>query len=257
MALPKINKDLTFELNLPISNKTIFLRPFTVKEQSILLIADETDDMSQIYLAIKQIINNCDIGNELEDLDELPIAELEYIFMYLRTISISDRIEISMRHPEGKNSNGQECNHKGDYFVFTNNIKIINDDFQTEVALDEEETKKLILKVPTNNTMQRVYSKTDEIKSTGNNDEEQEKEIEYNMVIQHIDMLIDGEEIYKKADYSYDEWKEFLGELYVDVYEKILDYFTKLPAIKYVDTYVCPMCQGEERIELEGLSDFL
>ena len=58
MALPKINQPL-FSLTIPSTKAKIKYRPFTVKEEKILLIAQESGDSDQTVLAIKQIINNC------------------------------------------------------------------------------------------------------------------------------------------------------------------------------------------------------
>ena len=43
MALPKL-KTLTYELNLPSTGKAVKYRPFLVKEQKNLMIAQESED---------------------------------------------------------------------------------------------------------------------------------------------------------------------------------------------------------------------
>lgn len=58
MPLPKIDQPL-FEMVIPSTKKKVKYRPFTVKEEKILLIAQESKDMQQVVLAIKQIITNC------------------------------------------------------------------------------------------------------------------------------------------------------------------------------------------------------
>ena len=58
MPLPKINTP-TFELVLPSNGKKIKYRPFLVREEKILVMAMESDDMKQITSAIIDILNNC------------------------------------------------------------------------------------------------------------------------------------------------------------------------------------------------------
>jgi len=58
MSLPKIDLPL-FELKLPSTGEKIKYRGFTVKEEKILLVAQQSDDPEQEILATKQIINNC------------------------------------------------------------------------------------------------------------------------------------------------------------------------------------------------------
>ena len=58
MALPKL-KTITYELDLPSTGETIKYRPFLVKEQKNLMIAQESEDTKQIENAFASIINDC------------------------------------------------------------------------------------------------------------------------------------------------------------------------------------------------------
>jgi hypothetical protein len=58
MALPKIDLPV-YQLELPSTKQKIKYRPFTVKEEKILLVAQEAGDAEQELLAARQIINNC------------------------------------------------------------------------------------------------------------------------------------------------------------------------------------------------------
>jgi hypothetical protein len=80
MALPKIDQPL-FDIIIPSTKKKVRYRPFTVKEEKILLIAQESKDQNQILLAIKQIITNC---VENVDVDKLAIFDLEYLILNIR-----------------------------------------------------------------------------------------------------------------------------------------------------------------------------
>ena len=57
MSLPKIDLPL-FELTVPSNGKKVKYRPYNVREEKILLVAQESDDLDQTILAIKQIITN-------------------------------------------------------------------------------------------------------------------------------------------------------------------------------------------------------
>jgi len=58
MSLPKIDLPI-FELELPSTGKKVKYRPFTVKEEKILLVAQESKEPEQTILSVKQIVNNC------------------------------------------------------------------------------------------------------------------------------------------------------------------------------------------------------
>ena len=58
MALPKIQHPL-FELTIPSTKQKIKFRPFLVKEEKVLLLAQESNNVEGMVNAIKQIISNC------------------------------------------------------------------------------------------------------------------------------------------------------------------------------------------------------
>ena len=63
MALPKIDLPI-FELELPSTGDKIKYRQYTVKEEKILLVAQESKDPGAEILAMKQVVNNCLIDIE-------------------------------------------------------------------------------------------------------------------------------------------------------------------------------------------------
>ena len=121
MPLPKINSPI-FELILPSTKQLVKYRPFLVKEQKILLIASESNDQNASIIAIKQIINNCAI--DTVDVEKLPTFDLEYFFINLRAKSIGEKIELRMRHRNGYNDEGVECDHTTLVDVDLNEIEV-------------------------------------------------------------------------------------------------------------------------------------
>ena len=65
MALPKINVP-TYELTIPSTEQQVTYRPFLVKEEKILLIANQDEnDTGTMIRAMRQIINNCIHNNNI------------------------------------------------------------------------------------------------------------------------------------------------------------------------------------------------
>ena len=58
MPLPKINTP-TYQLVLPSTGKKVNYRPFLVREEKILIMALESEDVKQITNAVIEILNNC------------------------------------------------------------------------------------------------------------------------------------------------------------------------------------------------------
>ena len=94
MPLPKINTP-TYEMELPSSGKKVKYRPFLVKEEKILLIALETEDMKQISDGLIQILNNCIITRGIK-VQSLATFDIEYLFLNVRARSVGETVEIQL-----------------------------------------------------------------------------------------------------------------------------------------------------------------
>ena len=92
MALPKIAVP-KYQLKIPSTGKEVSYRPFLVKEEKILLIAMESDNETEITNAIRDIIQNCTY--EELDVKNMPIFDIEYLFLQLRAKSKGEVIDLS------------------------------------------------------------------------------------------------------------------------------------------------------------------
>ena len=92
--LPKIDVPI-YELNLISSGKKIRFRPFLVKEQKLLLMANQSDDPKESLNVVKQICKNCIIDEV--DVESLPVFDLEFIFLNLRARSVSEVINLQYK----------------------------------------------------------------------------------------------------------------------------------------------------------------
>jgi len=81
--LPKFDKP-TFTMTVPSTGKEVSFRPFLVKEEKFLLIAQQSDEDKHMIRAISQILNNC-IITEGFDVSTLSTFDLEYMFLKLRS----------------------------------------------------------------------------------------------------------------------------------------------------------------------------
>ena len=96
MPLPKISTP-TYELELPSTGKKIKYRPFLVKEEKILILALESENIKQITTSIKSILKEC-IQTRGVKIDTLPIFDIEYLFLNVRGKSVSEALDLSLIH---------------------------------------------------------------------------------------------------------------------------------------------------------------
>ena len=98
MPLPKIATP-SYELELPSTGKIIQYRPFLVKEEKLLVIALESEDMKQITNAIKAVIRACVLTKGIK-VETLPTFDIEYLFLNIRGKSVGEDIAVNITCPD-------------------------------------------------------------------------------------------------------------------------------------------------------------
>jgi hypothetical protein len=230
MALPKIDQPL-FDLIIPSTGKKIAFRPFLVKEEKILLIAQSGGD-GEIIRAIKQIINNCVIENI--NVDELATFDLEYMFLKLRAKSVNNLIKLSYRD--------NEDDELYDFEVDLDTIEVeIPKDINSKIKINE--TVGMTMKYPSAGISDKI------------SEFENEVELLTFFITNCIDTIYDEETVYVANDYSAKDLNEFLDSLDVSTFDKIREFFEKIPKMRHVINYTNKL--GNERtIELSSIRDF-
>lgn len=239
MALPKIEHPL-FTTTIPSSGKVVRFRPFLTKEEKILLMAisgTETD-YDSITLAAKQIVTNCVVDLD-EDIDKMPIFDIEWLFIQIRIKSVDKFCNIAFTPVE--NGGCDKCK-KGMSF------KINLEDVKCEV--DPSHNKKIQL---TDKIGMVMGYPTPEILDTKSDDFAKNL---YEYIKGCIEFIYDEEKTYSWSDFTSEELDEFLDELNSDQMEKIETYFNTIPECKYELEVKCDCGDLDSVVVLSGLSDF-
>jgi len=244
MALPKIKSPI-FELSLPSNGVPVKYRPFLVKEQKLLLMALESEEPTEMFRAIKQIINNCAVDDI--EVDDMPMFDLEYFFLKLRAKSIGEIIDIQLRHPNGINSDGVECTHATPTKLNLMDVGVIKDPkHNLKIMLDEESKIGIVLKYPTVSLS---------AKTTVDKDQSQMDTI-VDIVANSIDYIFDAEAVYPASESSKTELQTFVNDLNQEQFAKLTEFFNTIPKLKHTFDWKCSKCGCKEHVELEGMTSF-
>lgn len=231
MPLPKIDQPL-FDMTIPSTGKKILFRPFLVKEEKILLIAQQSENDSEIIRAIKQILNAC-IQEDL-DIDSLAIFDLEYMFLKLRARSVNNVVKLSYRDIED-----------GELYDFELDLDTI------EVKMPEVINSKIEINDTVGMTMKYpAASITDRMK-----DFENEVDLMTFFIVNCIDTIYDEDNVYIASEFSEAEITEFLDGLDVMSFEKIRQFFESVPRLYHKIEYTNSI-ESKRTIELTSLKDF-
>ena len=228
MGLPKLNTP-TYELVLPSTEETIKYRPFLVKEQKLLLLAQESKNKKEMLDAISQIIENCTFGKI--NGKESYVFDVEYVFLQIRRKSIGDKITLNIL-----------CEDDGITRVPTeidlNDVKVeIGDNHTNKIQLTDD--VQLIMTYP------RIYT-IDSINSDNS----------YDIVVKCVHQITEGDKIYERVDMSDEDLIEFIESMNTDNLSSVLDFFDTMPKIKHQIKVINPNTNVENTINMEGIESF-
>ena len=240
--LPKLEVP-TYDFKMISNGKTIKFRPFLVKEQKLLLMANQSEDMKETLNSIKQIVKNCVIDDI--DVDEIPTFDLEYLFLNLRARSVNDVVNLSYKCNNiitKENGEDTPCNSIEKFDINLLDIKpILNPEHNKKIELNSK--LGIMMKYPTFETLANLQNTSDA-----------DNLIE--LLIECIDYIYDENQIYKSKDSSKEELIEFIDNLQQKDMEKVQRFFDTVPKLTHEITFKCKKCNYEEKIPIEGLQNF-
>jgi hypothetical protein len=240
--LPKLDVPI-YDLTLPLSKKKIQIRPFLVKEEKIFLMAAEADDEDSILSAVKQIVNNCCLTENI-DIESLPISDVEYIFFNLRARSISEVVELKYKCNNKVHVDEEEkiCGNLVEFEVNILDIKPeIPENHTNKVELSP--TMGVVMKYPNFKMLDKISSSS-------------ESEILMETTLGCIDYIYDEDEIYYSKDVTKKELTDFLESMNRSQFLKLQEFFETIPKITKEVEFKCNKCGYEEKMVLEGIQNF-
>lgn len=237
MALPKLEHPV-FEVYLKSLNRKVKYRPFLVKEEKLLLMAKESDDVQEILKTVKQIINNCCL--EKIDVDSLPVFDIEMFFIHLRINSVGETAELVYTC----NNMVEEtaCGQNVEFNLELKNVKYRGDETHTNI-IKLTDTIGVAMKYPSLNLPESVLNDT--FKDGG-----------YEVIAEYLDYIYDENQVYKKEDISKEELLGFFDNMSLDQVKLIKSFFVTAPTVVLEQDVKCPKCGHVNNVVTEGVLNF-
>lgn len=229
------NNDLpTFEVKLPSNGKKIALRPFTVKEEKLLLMAVESGDVKDIIATTLQVVNNC-IQDVTIDIDKLPFFDIDYLFITLRSKSVGEKISVEYTC--------NKCDAK-----YPSNIDIQNCKIDKNSAIKKNidlGNMVFTMKFPTYSTM-KIINENEHIIN---------KKIE--IIYGSTEYVTQKDRVYKvDVDMSREETIELIEELTQGQFKKLEEFVDNFPSFLIESKTKCPKCKTEHIVQYKDFSRF-
>lgn len=231
MALPKLENP-TYDIEVPSLKRKVSFRPFLVKEEKVLMMAQESKDEKRILKTVKDIISACSFG-KLNPAD-CTTSDLEYLFLQLRAKSIGETVSVKVKCAKCDNYETVRINIEDiklsevedieNTIEITDSVGIV----LKSISLDDAE------KIDKKNT-ERAFNQT---------------------IIYSIESIYDADNVYPASESTEKELTEFIDSLSHKHLEKIQAFIQNVPTLRYVCKFTCSECGHENEVVLEGIESF-
>lgn len=231
-TLPKLEVT-RYELTVPSTGDTIEFRPFLVKEEKLLMVAQESKDSKAIIRALKEIIKACTF-NKINP-NTLTSYDLEYIFLQLRVKSVGETAQIMLKC--------EECglDNEVDVDLTTAYVEYPKEKIDPKIQLNE--SIGVVLKTLNVKDLEKLENTADNVSS---------------VIAMAIESIFDDENVYSAKDSSTKELEDFVDSLEHKHLELIQNYITNQPKLVIDIEFKCsnPDCAHVNNIKLEGIQNF-
>ena len=235
MALPKLDTP-TYSLVLPSTGQEIKYRPFLVKEQKLLMMAQESKEQTNISETMSNVISSCTFNNI--NPNQIPLFDIEYIFLKIRSKSVGETQEIRVLCPDDGETYGN----------VTLNL------YEIEVQMTEGHTNEINLTDKIKIIMK--YPQLKDMRGLDSIDTVQTEQI-FSIMKYCIWEVHDGDKVYNRVDISDKDIEEFIDSFDNQQLESILNFFQTMPKIRHPVKVINPKTKVESELVLEGLESFL
>jgi len=236
MALPMANTP-RYKLTIPSSGKSVTYRPFLVKEEKALLIAQQSEDSETMITTLKSVIESC-IQDPIKASD-LAIFDIEYIFTQIRSKSVGEIVNLVLKCDECETDKASVS-----YEIDLTKLKVnIPEGHDKTIPLFGNVG--VIMKYPSLELLKKLE-----------NVNTSDAEAIFNIITSCIDSVYDSEQIYSAKDHRPEEMRQFVDNLTQEQFMKLQKFFETMPKLEEKVSYKCPVCSKEHEKYIRGLDSF-
>ena len=208
-----------------------------VKEEKVLIIAMESEDPSQIAVAVKDVIKACILSRGVK-VEELSTFDIEYLFLNIRGKSVGEEVEVLVTCPDDGET-------KVPVVIALDDIEVQFDKSHSrDIRLDD--TLVMRMKYPS----MEEFVKNNFSVSDVNLDET------FNVIMSSIEQIYNEEESWTTKDCTKKELREFVEGLSSKQFKDIENFFTTMPKLSHNITVTNPNTGVDNEVVLEGLASF-
>ena len=233
MALPKLNAP-SYEMKVPSTGETVKFRPFLVKEQKILMIAQESKDPNMMANAMCDLIESC--CENIKEVEKMPTFDIEYMFLQLRAVSVGSEIELEMLCQDDN----------------VTRVPVTID--LGEIKVSELPNHKKEIMITDKIGMTFKYPSLKDIAKYGQ-DGVSAVDTTFGVIQDCLVNIFDENQVYDEMNQQ--ELQEFVEQMTTEQFEEVQGFFDTMPKLKHTLKVKNPNTGVENEVVLEGMQSFL
>ena len=228
-TLPKL-ETAKYDVVVPSTGQEVTIRPFLVKEEKLLLLAQESKNAKQIVRTMQEIIDACSFKKI--NTKELTSYDVEFLFLRLRAISVGETADLKFKCEKDGVENDVQIN------LMDIEVKYPEKKVSERIQLTDDIG--VVLKPISLDAMAAIDSNEDITKN----------------IAAIIESIYDADEIYPAKNTPPKDLHEFIESLNHQQIEKIQEYLTNQPKLSHTIEFTCKECGHVNIVTLEGLQSF-
>lgn len=227
-TLSAIDSSTYYPVVIPSTNKKTKFRPFRVRDEKSLLVAQQSEDDGVMLNTLESIIRAC-VSNCPDD---LTVFDVEYLFIQIRSKSVGENAEAV--------STCIHCSEKNDVKIDLSTVKVVNLDRDKNIKLSD----KLIVKMK--------YPGISGVASVVNSKLDKEALA----IATAIETVYFGDEVFHTKESDIQEIVDFLLNRSDQEMAKLIEFIENLPSTVLESEYKCKKCGEKNKIQIDRLADF-
>lgn len=236
MALP-VQQTPLYQVEIPSNKQKVKYRPFLIKEEKALMIAQQSEDVTVMVDTLKSVLSEC--IQEPVDLTKLAVFDLEYLFSQIRGKSVGETVELFF----GCESCEDPKNKVKLEIDVTKITPQFHEDHKSKIELFDDVG--VMMKYPSIDLLYKL-----------NNVDFEDPEVIFDIVSDCIDFIYDTNEVYHAHEQSKEELNTFLNNLTQVQFDKIKNFFETMPVMEKELEWDCPVCNHHNKQTVRGLQNF-
>jgi len=240
MTLP-MNATPVYTLEIPSTKKSFKYRPFVVKDEKALLIAQQSESIGVMLDTVKEVIKSC--AKSDIDVEKLASFDVEYIFLQMRAQSVGEIVELVFSCDIDHGENNEKAKVVKQINLLDAKVEF-SESHQSKISLFENVG--IAMKYPNIETLKKLEAQLSE------NEIDQAIDI----MVDCIDYIYDDEEVFQISEQPKQDAVDFLNNLTSEQFTRIQKFFRTMPQLRVYVDYTCPVCGREHEKYMEGLASF-